>query len=245
MFNKEDVLIPFHASPLPSGPWIVFAPHADDETFGMGGTLLKAKQQGIETHLVVLTDGSLGGDMSDLAEVRKAEVKLASERLGIRSLHCWSEPDRALYPSSDMTRKTSDIISSISPASVFFPGALEIHPDHRATAYIVWDSLRKLRSFGIVPEPFSYEISVQNPINLLIDITGQNEEKNMVMQLYKSQNAENNYPELVSALNKGRTFSLPKNVKYAEGFYRFRSEDTSSTLESAVQSIMELYRQVN
>ena len=48
-------------------------------------------------------------------------------------------------------------------------------------------------------------------------------EKNMVMQVYKSQNAENNYPELVSALNKGRTFSLPKNVKYAEGFYRFRS----------------------
>ena len=58
MFNQEDVLIPFNTSSLPSGPWIIVAPHADDETFGMGGTLLKAKQQGIETHLVVLTDGS-------------------------------------------------------------------------------------------------------------------------------------------------------------------------------------------
>ena len=43
MFNKEDALIPFNTSPLPSGPWLVFAPHADDETFGMGGTLIKRK----------------------------------------------------------------------------------------------------------------------------------------------------------------------------------------------------------
>ncbi len=27
---------------LPLGPWLVFAPHADDETFGMGRSLLKA-----------------------------------------------------------------------------------------------------------------------------------------------------------------------------------------------------------
>ena len=244
MFNHEDVLIPFHTSPLPSGPWIVFAPHADDETFGMGGTLLKAKQQGIETHLVVLTDGSLGGGIDNLTEIRKDEVTLASKHLGIRSLHCWSEPDRALYPSTDMISRTSDIISSISPASVFFPGALEIHPDHRATAYIVWDSLRKLRSVGNVPEPFSYEIGVQNPINLLIDITEQHEEKNLVMQIYKSQNAENNYPELVSALNKGRTFSLPQEVEYAEGFFRFLVEDLENSYESVFNSIIGLYQKI-
>ena len=56
MFNQEDILIPFHASPLPKGPWLVFAPHADDETFGIGGSLLKAKEQEVETHLVILTD---------------------------------------------------------------------------------------------------------------------------------------------------------------------------------------------
>ena len=77
MFNQEDVLIPFSVSELPKGPWLVFAPHADDETFGMGGTLLKAKQQGIKTHLVVLTDGSLGGDAPDLVKVRQEFSKEA------------------------------------------------------------------------------------------------------------------------------------------------------------------------
>ena len=37
MFNDESALIPFDTSPLPGGPWLIFAPHPDDETFGMGG----------------------------------------------------------------------------------------------------------------------------------------------------------------------------------------------------------------
>ena len=86
MFNQEDVLIPFNTSPLPPGPWVVFAPHADDETFGMGGTLLKAKDQGIDTHLVVLTDGSKGGDAQDIVEIRLNEAKEASQILGFKSV---------------------------------------------------------------------------------------------------------------------------------------------------------------
>ena len=64
------MLIPFQTSELPLGPWLVFAPHADDETFGMGGSLLKAKKYGIETHLVVLTDGAYGGNQEDLVKIR-------------------------------------------------------------------------------------------------------------------------------------------------------------------------------
>ena len=95
-----------------------------------------------------------------------------------------------------------------------------------------------------IPEPFSYEIGVQNPINLLIDITEQHEEKNLVMQIYKSQNAENNYPELVSALDKGRTFSLSHEVKYAEGFFRFLVEDLDNSYESVFNSIIGLYQKI-
>jgi hypothetical protein len=53
----------------------------------------------------------------------------------------------------------------------------------------------------------------------LIDITAQSLAKEGAMQVYESQNKENNYPELVAALDKGRTFSLPKEVKFAEGFF--------------------------
>ena len=241
MFNQEDVLIPFNTSPLPSGPWIIVAPHADDETFGMGGTLLKAKQQGIETHLVVLTDGSQGGRTDDLVEVRRQEVRKAADLLGIASLKNWSEPDRFLETNSEIVTRVTELILEISPRTVFFPGPLEIHPDHRAACALVWKALQEVKLSAETPIAISYEISVQNPVNMFINITSQIEEKKRVMQVYTSQNAENNYPELVVALDKGRTFSLPHEVKFAEGFFKYKEEDLGLSIREMLSSVIDLY----
>jgi LmbE family N-acetylglucosaminyl deacetylase len=208
----------------------------------MGGSLLKAKEQGVETHLVVLTDGSLGGDADDLIQIRSDEVKLAAQLLGFKSLQCWSEPDRSLDLTEQMLEKTSRAIFDLSPSTVFFPGPLEIHPDHRATALLVWNALKRVRLKNLTPEPISYEIGVQNPINLLIDITQQSLEKQGVMEVYASQNQENNYPELVTALDKGRTFSLPKESQYAEGFFRYQSKDLDLSLDEMTHLVIDLYQ---
>lgn len=241
MFNQEDVLIPFSTSVLPCGPWLVFAPHADDETFGMGGTLLKAKEKMIDTHLVVLTDGSQGGDSKDLVQLRAKEVAVAANLLGIKSLECWSEPDRFLEPSAMLVARASSKILQLMPKTVFFPGPLEIHPDHRAAAALIWNALQKARMENVTPDPISYEIGVQNPINLLIDITNQCPEKQKIMQIYQSQNKENNYPELVSSLDKGRTFSLSAEKKFAEGFFRYQPSDLEISFREITHAIIDLY----
>ena len=241
MFNQEDALIPFNTSPLPSGPWVVFAPHADDETFGMGGTLLKAKKQGIETHLVVLTDGARGGVADDLVEVRRREVQQVAKILGFRSLQCWSEPDRFLDIRTALIEKVRDLILDLKPKCVFLPGPFEIHPDHRAAALLVWSALTIIKPKEKRPEPFAYEIGVQNPINFLVDVTEQIGDKKKVMALYESQNKENNYPELVLSLDKGRTFSLPDRVEFAEGFYRHPISSLDSSFEEITHRIVKLY----
>ena len=242
MLNPEHMLIPFQASQLPLGPWLVFAPHADDETFGMGGSLLKAKKEDVETHLVVLTDGAFGGEREDLVKVREEEVNRAAQLLGIKSLHCWSEPDRGLDHDESLVGKITDTIRSLAPAAVFFPGPFEIHPDHRATAFLVWSALQQLRENGVSPEAIAYEIGVQNPVNLLIDVTEQYAEKKKAMAIYASQNNENNYEELVLALDKGRTFSLPAQVEFAEGFFRFQSKDMGLSLQEVTHKIVDLYQ---
>jgi len=242
MLNPEHMLIPFQASQLLPGPWLVFAPHADDETFGMGGSLLKAKKENVETHLVVLTDGAFGGEREDLVKVREEEVNRAAQLLGIKSLHCWSEPDRGLDHNESLVGKITDTIRSLAPAAVFFPGPFEIHPDHRATAFLVWSALQQLRENGVSPEAIAYEIGVQNPVNLLIDVTDQYAEKKEAMAIYASQNNENNYEELVLALDKGRTFSLPAQVEFAEGFFRFQSKDMGLSLQEVTHKIVDLYQ---
>ena len=241
MFNDESALIPFGTSPLPDGPWLVFAPHPDDETFGMGGSILKAKNEGIDVHLVILTDGSLGGDQINLVETRKREAEKVSKILGIKSLSFWGETDRALINNHTIGKKACQAIQETNPATVYFPGPLEVHPDHRTTALIVWKALQEIRSKNIYPEPISYEISVQNPINMLINISDQIETKQEAMDLYVSQNGQNNYSELVLALDKGRTFSLPQEVKFAEGFFRYQAKDLDLSIREMTKLVIDLY----
>ena len=61
------------------------------------------------------------------------------------------------------------------------------------------------------------------------------------MQVYASQNSENNYQELVLALDKGRTFSLPAEVKYAEGFYLYTEADIELSFQQVIHKIVDKY----
>ena len=211
----------------------------------MGGALLKAAQSDIETHVIVLTDGSLGGDSADLVATRKREVQQVCEILSVNSLECWDEPDRGLKPTVQLVDKVKNTIAKLKPAVVFFPAPFEPHPDHRATMAIVWQALRELHASGELPQTLqqaaAYEIAVQSPINALVDITGNIEDKRRAMGIYASQNAENDYPYLVEALNKGRTFSLAHEIRYAEGFFRLSRADMSKSLKEIFDKAVSNY----
>jgi LmbE family N-acetylglucosaminyl deacetylase len=241
MKNPEHVLLPFQASELPPGPWLVFAPHADDETFGMGGSLLKAAAEGIATHVVVMTDGALGGTAADLVTTRQHEVQEATRLLGVTSLHCWREPDRGLQFSDRLVEKIIALIKELQPVSVFFPAVLEPHPDHRTTALLVWQGLRRLRRRREAPQPYAYEITAQSPVNRLIDTTAHKAAKETVMAVYSSQNSETDYPALVLALDKARTFTLPGDMVLAEGFYCYAPEDLEHSLWEVSRGIVKRY----
>ena len=62
------------------------------------------------------------------------------------------------------------------------------------------------------------------------------------MSIYASQNSENNYQELVLALDKGRTFSLPARVEFAEGFFQFQTKDLALSLQDMTHKIVDLYQ---
>lgn len=240
MLNPEHVLLPYAVSELPAGPWLVFAPHADDETYGMGGALLRAKAAGIQTHVIVLTDGALGGEADDLVKIRRAEVEHAARELGLASLQCWDEPDRGLEPGAALVSKTSAAIASIGAATVFFPGPLEAHPDHRAAAQLVWLALQSSPAHEAL-SALSYEIGNQNPINRMLDTSAVIRDKARVMSCYNSQNSENNYEDLVLALDKGRTFTMPPEVQHCEGFYEYSPAQRGKSLREVTLEIVELY----
>lgn len=219
----EDQIIPYRVGDLPAGPWLVFAPHADDETLGMGGALLQAAAQGVETHLVVMTDGAMGGMDEDLVDRRVSEVGEAAALLGIARVRHLKQPDRGLQCSSVLEDRVVNLIRSSAPAAVFFPGLFEPHPDHRATALLVWKGLLALPE-AMRPLALSYEITVQSPVNLLVDVTREWAAKQRTIRVYHSQLQENAYLELCEALNRLRSFSVG-GAGFYEGFYQFSRQE--------------------
>lgn len=238
MNYTEKDLVPYQSSPLPSGPWLVVAPHADDETFGMGGAILLACKAGIDVHVEIVTDGRVGGDGSNaLVSRREEEARQACSMLGAVSCNFWREADRSVA----VTRQLIDImcgrISELNPSTIFFPSPFEYHPDHRAVAALVWQATQQCEFSG---RTLAYEISTQGRAGILVDTTTVIGEKQKVMSLYGSQLTQNNYMDVVKSLDCARTYTLPQGVDAAEGFIEFQNS-RGETLASQIKNLVSPY----
>lgn len=72
----------------------IFA-HPDDESFGPGGTLARYAAEGVDVHILIMTDGAVGSvdpgaaeDGENLAEVRGRELREAVAALGATLHQC-------------------------------------------------------------------------------------------------------------------------------------------------------------
>ena len=236
MILAENELVPYITSDIPDGPWLTFAPHADDETFGLGGSMLLAKQKNIETNVVFVTDGALGGDKDheSLVEKRVEEAKRATSALGVTNTYFFAEPDSGVRVCERLINKISTLIEETNPNSIFIPTPLEFHPDHRATSELVWRSVQRLVSY--TGDVYSYEVSNLAPINLLIDTSAVAHQKYEIVKIYASQLTENKYLNLVKAVDTARTFSLPLDTIAAEGLFKF-TDRTASLQTQLARSI--------
>ena len=220
MITPARNLIPDHTSPLPPGPWLVFAPHADDETLGMGGALLLARRQGIAIDLIVLTDGAQGGAPGGpaLAAQREQEALALAAQLGLRRVAFWRQPDGGLTVTTDLIERVAGAVAEHGPATIFFPSPLELHADHRAAAALVWQGCQRS---AVRLQLYAYEISVAAACNCLVDITAVATEKRLLMDYYPSQLDQNNYVAVREALDTLRTYTLPAAVSRAEAFFAY------------------------
>jgi len=217
--NETYAFIPFEASSLPGGSALIFAPHPDDETFGMGGSISKMTGNSTVVNIVMMTDGAQGGD----ANIRKKELQQAGDLLGVNDIHFFGAPDQGLVQDSANIHRIIHLIQQYKPVNIFFPSPLEYHPDHRTTAWLVWNALQAMVYRGNV---FSYEIANQSPVNTLVDITPNMDKKSEAMKYYTSQQEQLDYMGTITSMNKLRAFTLPGSIQYAEAFYHFKDIDS-------------------
>lgn len=142
----------------------IFA-HPDDEAFGPAATLYKLAQDGVDVHLILVTDGESGANpdsVPDLAAVRLEEWQKSGKIIGVRSQHALHFPDgklsNSLYHeiSKELEDHIRDILSSYKDDTAadimtFDEGGITGHLDHIAVSRITTYVYLKLRESSDLP----------------------------------------------------------------------------------------------
>lgn len=216
----ESRLTPYQASPLiECTRALVFAPHPDDEALGCGGLLCAYKSAGIPTSAVLVTSGDYGEHGKAGSDVRENETRQAAVILGLHNVSFWKEKDRSVSCNERTVAAARKAIIDSKADLVLTPSINEIHPDHRATAWIVIEATRQLVNEGHDLRIAQYEIgSPLSRVDVLVDITAHESTKREAIAVYHSQLSISAYDEFIFALNRFRTYTLPETVTYAEGY---------------------------
>lgn len=127
--------------------------HPDDADVAAGGVMAAWSHEGCEVHLVVVCDGSKGAhgtwtSADSLRDIRREELELAAEVLGVTQVHCLEVPDGEVTNSHELRerlvglirRVRPEVILAPDPTATFFGGVYVNHRDHRETGWALLDA---------------------------------------------------------------------------------------------------------
>jgi bacillithiol biosynthesis deacetylase BshB1 len=197
--------------------------HPDDAEIGCAGFLLKAQTRGLETGIVVLTQGEMGtfGDR----ETRVEEAHAAAEILEVNAFRILDMPDAGLEFNYENSLRIAGILKELRPRLVLTPHGDDPHPDHAAVPRIVERAIYLATRPALFPE---YEPLFPHPGHLtfplsfrrlcrpsfVLDISDVFATKKKALQAHGSQYA----PLLFSVDTAARYFGMIITAAYGEGF---------------------------
>ncbi len=174
---------------------LAIAAHPDDAELLVGGTLLRAADQGYRTAILDLTGGESGTWGS--ADVRAQEAAAAGRILGLSARENAGLPDGALENTPANRATVAGHLRRLRPSTVILHGPGGRHPDHRAARELGHDAcfVAGLRRAPVDGEPFrphkilyalSYDETDTRP-RFVVDVTEQMERKLEAIFAYRSQ----------------------------------------------------------
>lgn len=187
--------------------------HPDDIEFGCGGTLIKYAKKGHEVSLLVMTEGSAGGDPG----VRRAEQERAAAILGARKVLWADYRDTEIPPGRPLIQRLEEVVRLVGPDFIFVHFQDDTHQDHRHLASATFSATRYTRNVLCYEGP-----TTQNFVpNVFVDIDAVLEDKVAALQAHASQVMKTNIEDL-SIVDLARSSAhfrgIQGRVRNAEAF---------------------------
>ncbi|MFP4471196.1 MAG: PIG-L family deacetylase [Bacteroidales bacterium] len=226
LINTGDSVPTIPEKSVPAGNTLVLAPHPDDEVFGCGGAILMHLQQNDAVKVLIVTDGGFPVSNSqrrpDYPEIRKQESLAAAEILGYGQPEFLDFEDGSLQADEKLISRLLEIIRKFQPQNIYLPAGTEIHPDHLALNKAgIEAATRCFENINL----FCYEIGQPLRPNFFLDITQLQPRLDRAMDCFASQLAVQDYKIHICSLHAYRSYTLGKEVKFAEAYRLIQSNE--------------------
>jgi LmbE family N-acetylglucosaminyl deacetylase len=113
---------------------LVVAPHPDDETIGMGGTIAKLVSLSIPVRVIFMSNGVTSRDVArETVGSRNRAARNAMDVLGVDDFNFFDFPDNRFdsLPILEIAKLLESEVSNFRPTVVFAPYRYDLNIDHQ------------------------------------------------------------------------------------------------------------------
>jgi N-acetylglucosamine malate deacetylase 1 len=215
--------------------------HADDEAYGIAGTLARHAAHGDMVHLLFLADGVTARDvayepMRRVAEIaaRKAMAEAAARAMGAQPPCFLDLPDNRLdrLDLLDIVKPIEAVIAELRPATIYTNHANDLNVDHGIAHRAVLTACRPLPGFSVTAL-YAFETlsstewepdgAVFRPARY-VDISGFTDAKMAAIRAYDAEM---------------RAFPHPRSPEAVEALWRLRGAQAGLTAAEALVVVRE------
>lgn len=195
---------------------LIITAHPDDEVLGAGGTIAKLAADGMECHLLIVTDGSSSqyrdsNKLDEIIAAKKLETLNCANILGFKSIHYGGLPDMKLdaVPHVEINQVIEKVIDEVKPDTVFTHFWGDVNMDHQNVYKSTLVAVRPVMG-QVVKELYCYRVPSSTEWT-------PNKEDTMFMPNYFvdiHQYAEQKYKAFACYATELREYPHPRSVQY-------------------------------
>ena len=196
---------------------LVVAAHPDDELLGVGGTIRRLANEGIECRAVIVGEGITSradkraeADFNELMELQK-DARNAAEKVGYQSIDFCELPDNRLDGMEllDVIKVVSKYVDKYKPDTIFTHHHGDMNIDHRIVCEAVLTACRPVgdyfveRIYGFeTPSSTEWNYTYNQPFmpNVFFNVSDTVMAKIDGMNCYRSESAQYPHPRSSKAL---------------------------------------------